>query len=213
LLAISRLGGQQEGPVRQELIARLKKVPRRQRRILIISGFTSTYLDDVDAAHDRALGRTPIVTDVSRRGSTAVTSTTGRRGFEIVLSGSTPLPPGSANGLLAELRRRIEEIAKGKDMSAVKLVGAMHEFQLGGEIRRHGGMPAGAPPGVPLEAIRSMLAAQSGAQPHKIAPQDEMPEILDPDPILPDEDIAGDTRFQVKLWIAIAGEEQEKSSY
>jgi len=205
LRAIPRLSGTgaEEAAARKALIDKLRNVPRNQRRVLTIQSFETTYLPNVDVAHQTALGRTVSATEQPTKRGVSVATTAGRRGYEIVLRGKTPLPQATANTVLAELRRTIDEISKGEDMSPVKLVGALYDFQVGGMPGSYPKPHGRYPSGVPAAAIEAMLAAQGERMSFEAGPGAEEQEIVSPDPILPDESTAGDTDFQVRLWIAV----------
>jgi len=187
---LSQYANAQTDEQRSEVVAKMKQIPRSSRMMIFIDTMTAAYRSDIteqDAAAPPG----------------AASADGARRGFEIELTGRTPLPKRSADPFLREIFRKWQELADEYPMLSLIRSNVVEYPEVQG---RTGGRPSLVPrrPGggyPPLEGTRG-------------APE-EKPEAQQPDPLFPDdpdEDMINDTRFVIRLAVSIDEPEQESGA-
>ncbi|MDY6914647.1 MAG: type IV pilus assembly protein PilM [Planctomycetota bacterium] len=192
---------------RAEVLRKIKAIPRRNRKILIVDSIQVTYLPDVSQERFSETGTGRTTAGPPGAGTTGHRPDKkgkkkpmpgARRGFKVLLTGRTPLPQAEANNMLSTLRRQSENIARALQSVGVVDHDVMEFLPMGsrGASAPRGSRSAGLPEPLPM-------AAGAHASPAAGAAADSGETTLAmPDPFLPDEDMSDDTCFKIG-WILV----------
>jgi len=196
---------------RQRALDKISSIPRSSRRMFFLEKMETTYRDDVGQAGSSAAG-------------SGVTGG-GRRGFEIRITGRTPLTQTAANPFLRAIFRTWQNLAQTDAFPSVSVVDYgvvdfLGSAASGGGLRagraapgRYAGKamgggkygPARGGPSGKYGPGTATPARDFGAPP-AAGQEQQKPVAQLPDPLFPDnanEDMAKDTRFLIKLVVSI----------
>jgi len=169
-----------------QVLAKIKAIRRDGRRMFFLESMESSYRENVyEDSEDKAAGR--------GGGSQQAEA----RGFELTINGRTPLAEREANRFLAAILRSWNQQAQRFPM--ISVVDSSQQLVKGSEGRagkRAPIMMKGEFPG-----MKGLGAGEPGRDSEGEIPQAEQPDPMFPDD--PSEDMAKDTRFEMKLVVTV----------
>jgi type IV pilus assembly protein PilM len=178
---------------RKAVLDRVSAIRRSARRMFFIESMSSQYNENVLAETDPA-------SPAGGRSQTQEAS----RGFEITITGRTPLAKQATNTFLAAIFRSWNDLAEGYPMISVADYGIKNYVESSAARGRSGR----------TDMLKGLKAGPGPTARQDPAPGDEIPAALEPDPMFPDEpfeDMAKDTRFVITLSVTIDEPEQEET--
>jgi len=178
---------------RQGVLDRISAIRRSARRMFFIESMRSQYnenvLEKVSATASPAGGRS------QQQGP--------RRGFEITITGRTPLPKQTTHTFLAAIFRSWNELAEG--YPAISVVDSGIEEYIEPDVSRTRSTR--------MDTLKELGGYGTGLAEGSES-QEEVPPALAPDPMFPNnplEDMAKDTSFTIRLVVTIDEPKQEET--
>jgi len=203
---LSQYANAQSDQQRDDVLAKIKQIPRGERMMIFVDTMTASYKADVTDRQAKAGAAVAAVParrgGIARRPVAAATAVV-RRGFEIELTGRTPLPKRSADPFLREIFRKWQELADDYPMLSVLRCDVVEYPEVQG--------PTGATPRRASFVPRRPGGAYTPLEGMPAAPE-EKPQAQMPDPLFPDdpeEDMIKDTRFVIRLVVSIDEPDQD----
>jgi len=212
---------------RQKVLDKLRDKPRQGRRLVFVQKLTSTLLEDLDDSTCRDVCKKLNITvpgqaDRPKTGGEALRGKPGKlskggakqpkrptyrkkkqRGLGLVIVARTPLPKNVAETLLTNLVQSSRRLHKELDITDFEIVDSEYFFL---PTKKTAGLPVGrAIIGIPVRGVVRTPVERKGAKDEQAGP-------AMPDPMFPDEDMSGDTRFVVVWKLAVDGADKSRSS-
>jgi type IV pilus assembly protein PilM len=182
---VSKLANADTQEAREQVRAEIRNKPRDQRRMIFIESLTMDYVPDIEGRRER---------DDSGTGSQQQL----RRGYRLKIVGRTPLAPGLLEQTLANLVDQARALMPRDLMQLPSWT--LDSRQRVGTAAARGSSGVGVPslrgftpdPGYGAEVEPERPAGTAGPE--------------NPDPLLPDEDMSQDLRFEISLLLTIEGD-------
>jgi type IV pilus assembly protein PilM len=187
--------------LRQKLINELGKKTRNMRNIMILETQIATYKGDITPLTEKTTettGGPPGGRYRRDRDQVDPAAPVAVRGFEVVLTGRTPLRQAQAVQRLGEFKNLLAVlINEDPDM---QVIGRIEEV----DPRRGERTTAGAT-ARPRRPVGGLEEFGGRGGPGGISTTDKGKEVVEPDPLFPSESMAGDFFFQLTVRVGIVG--------